>query len=78
MIRSYSQYMLQRLTDAPAALAPERRATVTEPLAGKGWEPTREVSLTRRVRKPNVIHWRCLSRDVRPRWRHGKREGIID
>lgn len=51
LVESYSQYMLQRVTDAVAALAPAERASVGVALDGTGWEPVLAATLTRRVRK---------------------------
>jgi glutathione S-transferase len=48
---SYSRYMLQRLTDAVAALAPADRAAVGDALDGTGWEPVLDATPVRRVRK---------------------------
>ncbi len=42
--------MLQRVTDALAALVPASRAGVAEALAGIGWEPILDVTPARRVR----------------------------
>ncbi len=49
--RSYSQYMLQRVTDAVAAIAPADRAALGVALSGTGWEPILDATATRRVRK---------------------------
>jgi len=57
---SYSQYMLQRVTDAVATLAPADRAAVGVALSGTGWEPILDATPTRRVRK------RCFQLELEP------------